>query len=121
MKQTIKWANDDDDDEFTTKERGEEGMYLFTRSCAKEWSLHERANREENYTMMLPRINHFAIYFLRLCCMCACTNVLAARAASKLISPAKVAAATTMANFLALAPGSVASPPRQPTKSKQAA
>mmetsp|Transcript_1132 Transcript_1132/g.2546 ORF Transcript_1132/g.2546 Transcript_1132/m.2546 type:complete len:221 (+) Transcript_1132:424-1086(+) len=49
--------------------------------------------------------------------MCACTRVLAARAASKLSSPAIVAAATTVASFLALAPG-VDAPPLQPMASR---
>jgi len=57
---------------------------------------------------------------LRLCCMCAETNVFAARAASKLNSPAIVAAATTCANFIAFASG-VSPPPLHPIAFKQAA
>mmetsp|Transcript_1520 Transcript_1520/g.3959 ORF Transcript_1520/g.3959 Transcript_1520/m.3959 type:complete len:221 (-) Transcript_1520:1623-2285(-) len=52
--------------------------------------------------------------------MCAWTNVLAASADSKLNSPAMVAAATTVASFLALAPG-VTPPPLHPIASRQAA
>ncbi|VEU40590.1 unnamed protein product [Pseudo-nitzschia multistriata] len=52
--------------------------------------------------------------------MWAWTNVLAASAASRLSSPAIVAAATTVASFLALAPG-VEPPPLHPIASRQAA
>ena len=59
------------------------------------------------------------VYFFgagfRLWTMWAWTNVLAASAASRLSSPAIVAAATTVASFLALAPG-VEPPPLHPTR-----
>mmetsp|Transcript_9699 Transcript_9699/g.20527 ORF Transcript_9699/g.20527 Transcript_9699/m.20527 type:complete len:346 (+) Transcript_9699:339-1376(+) len=51
--------------------------------------------------------------------MCACTSVFAASAARRLSSPARTAAATTRASFLALSPG-ISPPPLHPTALRHA-
>jgi len=86
-----------DDERVTTHEEGEpctnarHGIFLNRRG---------RVCGMDGWTVVV-------VYFLRLCCMWACTNVLAAKAANRLSSPARVADATTVANLRALAPGSV--------------
>ena len=76
--------------------------------------------KHEDFDVTVNKYAVALVHFFRLCVMCAWTSVLAAKAAKRDNSPAIVAAATTVANFLAFSPG-VLPPPLHPIACKQAA